>query len=200
MQTAYFDYGISQFKPDPNGRIIVDKLPPGKHKLARIQITVISPTEKSWSTGDQTPFEIRPGETTTLDFGSLEHTVTARFEWPAGIQRLPQWQVGAGLTTLPTIPFALRTNEVARRAFFQTPEFRAAQEKAHEYGAKLVGENQLLANEVQPGNYTLMVAVWEPVGTNMPKQIAIGELPVAVPTGQVSTPIDAGTIQLQPAP
>ena len=80
LQTAYFDYGIAQFKPDSSGRIVVDKLPPGNHKLARIYVTIQSPTSKSWSTGDQTPFEIRPGETTTLDFGALEHSVTARFQ------------------------------------------------------------------------------------------------------------------------
>src|SRR6185312_15700584 len=108
MQTAYFDYGVAQFKPDASGRIVVDKLPPGKHKLVRIYITVQSPTSSSWSDGDKTPFEIRPGETTTLDFNALEHTVTARFQWPAGMERSPQWHVGALVHTAPLIPFAIQ--------------------------------------------------------------------------------------------
>jgi RNA polymerase sigma factor (sigma-70 family) len=199
MQTVCFDYDISQFKPDSNGRIFVDKLPPGNHKLARIYITVASPTSKWWSDGDKTPFEIRPGETTTLDFSTLEHTVTARFQWPVGMQRLPQWHIGGTVHTMPTIPLAIRTDEAAREAYVQTPEFRAAQENSHSYGAELIGENQMLANEVQPGDYTFTVVAWELTGTNTsPKQIAIGEVSVTVPAGQNSTPIDAGMIQLQP--
>ena len=116
----YFDYDISQFKPNPNGRISVDKLPPGNHKLARIFVNIISPTEKSWSTGDQTPFEIRPGETTTLDLDALEHKVTARFQWPAGMQPEPQWRIRGIVGTLPLIPFAIRTNDAARKAYVET--------------------------------------------------------------------------------
>jgi len=199
MQTVTFDYDISQFKPDSNGRIVVDKLPPGNHKLARLYVTITSPTSKSWSTGEQTPFEIRSGETTTLDLGALEHTVTARFQWPAGMLQQPQWHIGGSVHTLPLIPLVVRTNRTELQTYIQTPEFRAAQEKAHSYGAEVIGDGQLLAKEVQPGNYTFTVVAWELTGTNtMPKQIAMGEVPIIVPAGQVSNPIDAGVIPLQP--
>ena len=200
LETAYFDYDISQFKPDANGRFIVDKLPPGNHKLARIHITIDSPTSKSWSTGDETPFEILAGETTTLDLGALEHIVTARFEWPAGMQQLPQWRISAGVHTLPTIPFQIRTNEAALKAYTERPEFQAAREKSHSYGAELVGENQLIAREVQPGQYIFSAFVYELTDTNGPaKMIPLrGEVPVSVPEGQAATAIDAGVIQLQP--
>jgi RNA polymerase sigma factor (sigma-70 family) len=200
LQTAYFDYGISQFKPDSSGRIVVDKLPPGNHKLARIYITVNSPTSKSWSTGEQTPFEIRPGESTMLDFSALEHTVTAHFQWPAGVEPSPQWHIGGSVGTLPLMPFAILTNEAARKAYVERTEYQAALEKSHSYGAKVVGENQLLANEVQPGQYTFSVFVYELTDTNtLRKLIPIrGEVPVTVPPGQASTPIDAGMIQLHP--
>ncbi len=200
LQTAYFDYGIAQLEPDANGRIVVDKLPPGNHKLARIHITITSPTEKSWSTGDETPFEIRPGETTTLDFGALEHTVTAHFQWPAGMQRMPDWRIGGFVATLPPMPFAIRTNDVARKAYIDRPEYQAALEKSHSFEATQVGENELVANEVQPGQYRFSVFVYELTGSNAPARIIAleGEVPVTVPAGQAWTPIDAGMIQLQP--
>jgi len=200
MQTVYFDYDISQFKPDSNGRIVVDKLPPGNHKLARIYVTITSPTSKSWSTGDETPFEIRPGETTTLDFGALEHTVTARFQWPAGVQPLPQWHIGASVQTMPLMPFAILTNDAAWKNYVERPEYRAALEKSRTFGAKLVGEDQVVANEVQPGQYTFSVFVYELTSTNERRKLIPlrGEVPVTVPAGQASTPIDAGVIQLQP--
>jgi len=53
------------------------------------------------------------------------------------------------------------------------PEYQAALGKSHSYGADLVGENQLLANEVQPGQYTFSVFVYEIVDTKGPAKIIL---------------------------
>jgi RNA polymerase sigma factor (sigma-70 family) len=196
-QSVAFDFQLN-LKTNVQGGFTFESLPPGKHKLVRY-FPFVSETSSGWSSGDKLPFEIRPAETTTLDLGALEHTVTARLQWPAGMQRLPQWKIGAGLHTLPIIPLEIRTNEAAFNAYVQRPEFLAARENAHSYEAKLVGENQFFVNEVQSGNYTLSVYVYEPTGTDtQPKQIAHADIAVIVPPGQQQGPIDAGTIQLQP--
>ena len=83
---------------------------------------------------------------------------------------------------------------MARKAYFERPEFRAAQEKSRSFGAKLVGDNQFLANEVQPGQYTFSVFVYERIGTNGSRNLIPidGEVPVTfVPAGQAATPIDS---------
>ena len=99
---------------------------------------------------------------------------------------------------MPLVPFAIRTNEAAWRAYVEKPEYQAAQEKSHSFGAKLVDENQLLATEVQPGQYTFSVIVYE-LTNGAARPIAIsGEVPINVPEGHASVPIDAGMIQLQP--
>jgi hypothetical protein len=201
VETVSYDFDTSHVKTDSDGRIIIEKIPPGKHYLARTSILKLSPTSTAWMTGDRTSFEIRPGETTTLDLGASEHTVTARIQWPAGVQRSPQWQIKATLNTaMPAVPSEIQTNEVARRAYTQTPEFQAEEEKAHFYQAKFIADDTLSVEEVQPGNYTLSVYVYEVTGTNTPsKEIAQADAIVTVPTEKTSSPIDAGVIQLRMA-
>jgi len=201
VETVSYDFDTSHVKTDSDGRIIIEKIPPGKHYLARTSILKLSPTSTAWMTGDRTSFEIRPGETTTLDLGASEHTVTARIQWPAGVQRSPQWQIKATLNTaMPAVPSEIQTNEVARRAYTQTPEFQAEEEKAHFYQAKFIADDTLSVEEVQPGNYTLSVYVYEVTGTNTPsKEIAQADAIVTVPTEKTSNPIDAGVIQLRMA-
>jgi RNA polymerase sigma factor (sigma-70 family) len=197
LETVTFDFSFDR-KTDAQGHLTFEKLPPGKHKLVRILPFKFSETSTGWTSADKVPFEIHPGETTTLNLDDLEHTVTARIQWPTGMQRQPQWNVGASLHNMPIIPLAIRTNQVAMMAYTHTVEFRAAQQNSHTYKAEFVGENLLSAKEVQPGNYTFSVFVYEVTGTNTPaKQIAQGNASVSVPNEQTSTPVDAGIIQLQ---
>jgi RNA polymerase sigma factor (sigma-70 family) len=200
-ETILFDYEVARVKTDATGHLTVDKLPPGKHALIRI-FPFKTPEGSGWSHGDRTSFEIRPGETTTLNLADLEHTVTAHVQWPSGMQQLPQWHLGANLhTTIATIPKEIRGNPTAVTAYVRTPEFKAAQEKSHAYPAKLIGDNLFSANEVQPGDYVFSIFVYESTGTNSsPKQIAHAEVPVSVPSDAPAGPIDAGTLQLQPGP
>jgi RNA polymerase sigma factor (sigma-70 family) len=202
METVSFAFEMCHVKTDVNGRITIDKFPPGKHKLARTFPTKVSPTTTAWITGDKTPFEIRPGETTTIDLGEQEHTVTARLQWPDGLERQPQWQLTASLhTPRPTVPVEIRTNQAAWTAYVHTPEFVAAQEKSHSYTANLTSGNVFSVNEVQPGDYTFSVFVYETAGANMPsKPIAHADMAVSVPADSASKTIDAGTLQLQPMP
>ena len=196
LQTVAFDFNFSR-KTDAQGHLTFEKLPPGKHKLVRIVPFKFSETSSGWTSADKTSFEIHPGETTTLNLD--EHAVTARIQWPAGMQQQPQWSVSASLHTMPNIPLEIQTNQAAMMAYTRTPEFRAAQENAHAYQPKLIGENLFSADEVQPGNYTFSVFVYEVTGTNAPpKRIAQANASVNVPSEQTSGPIDVGTIQLQP--
>jgi hypothetical protein len=116
------------------------------------------------------------------------------------MQRLPQWQVEAMLhTQMPTIPPELRTNQAAWMAYVRTPEFKAAQEKAHSYRATLGSDEVFSSNEVLPGDYVLSVVVFETSSPNTPpKIIANAESKVTVPDDTSTAPIDAGALQLQP--
>jgi RNA polymerase sigma factor (sigma-70 family) len=196
-QTISFDRDASKIRTDSAGHITIEKLLPGKHKLVRIH-PFTTENGDGWSYGDKTPFEIKPGQTTTLDLAQLEHTVTARVLWPAGMSQQPQSFVSVGMDTKPAIPQEISTNQAALMAYVNTPEFRAAQEEGHFYVLNPVGENLYSANEVKAGSYTCSVFVYESRGTNaLPKQIAHGKIAVKVPDEQTGAPIDAGIIQIQ---
>ncbi len=199
LETISFDFGI--FKTDSQGRITIEKVPPGKHKLARGHLSRIDERTTSWATGDRTPVEIRPGETTTLNLDASEHTVTARLQWPASLPRQPQWHIEAVLhTQMPTIPVEMRTNQVAWMAYVNTPEFKAAQEKAHSYQMTPGSDDAYSSSEMRPGDYIFSVVVYETSTPNTPpKFIAKAEGKVTVPDETSATSIDAGVLQLEPA-
>lgn len=210
-ETVAFEYDTSQVKTDANGRISVANLPPGKHNLVRIHRFKISETSGGYTHGDKTSFEIRPGETTKLELGSSDCTVSARLQWPAGMQRDPKWSISANIfTEMPAMPPEAHGNIAAMRAYMQTPEYQALQAKAHNYQMTVAPDGTLSADEVQPGEYVLRVDVFVPGNDphfahgfpGMPpdaKSILHAKLHITVPSDQPAGNIDAGNIELKAA-
>ena len=203
-----FDFGMSRVKTDEQGRFLVSQLPPGRHQLIRIYLQPKIGNTTSWMNGDKTPFEIRPGETTTLNLGASNYTVIAKIHWPDDIRREPQWKIGAGLhTPMPVIPPEVMTNETARVAFLQTDEFKAAQQNARSYQATINGDDTLSVDEVRAGDYELGVFVFEMPNGNpapgsyvKPRRLFQGTVNVTIPADPPSGNLDAGVIELQTAP
>jgi hypothetical protein len=206
-ETISFGYGMARVKTDEQGQFTVSQLPPGQHQLTRIFVQPETGNVTSWTCGDKTSFEIRPGEVTTLNLGTSNHTVTARLQWPVGVQRQSQWRINAFLhTPLPVIPPEIMTNEAARTAFLQTDEFKAARQNAHSYQAT-INDDTMTVDEVQAGDYRLEVWVYEkPKGNSSPGVIVQranlfqGAINVTIPANPPSGTLDAGIIELQAAP
>ncbi|MGZ4962716.1 MAG: carboxypeptidase regulatory-like domain-containing protein, partial [Limisphaerales bacterium] len=207
-ETVNFDSPISHVKTDEQGRITVEKLPPGKHNLVRIYVFK---TENGvgHSAGDKIPFEIHPGETTRLSAGDSEHTVSARLQWPAGMQPGPEWLIQARLCTRPTVtpPPELQQKPEALQAFFRSPECRATQENARSYLVTVAPDRTLSADGVRPGEYTLWVDVYIPdKGTNFSAALpgvppprspnAFARVTVNVPDDSDAGNIDTGPVEL----
>jgi hypothetical protein len=207
-ETVSFDFGMSIVKTDEQGRFSVAQMPPGRHQLTRLYVQSRTEHGTSWEGGDETSFEIRPGETTTLNLGASNYTVIAKIHWPDGIRREPQWKIGAGLhTPMPVIPPEVMTNETARVAFLQTDEFKAAQQNARSYQATINGDDTLSVDEVRAGDYELGVFVFEMPNGNtapgsyvQPRRLFQGTLNVTIPADPPSGNLDAGVIELQTAP
>ena len=211
LDTVFFDPETSRVKTDAQGRISIPQLPPGQHQLIRLYPQTTGGNAHSWMNGDKTPFEIRPGETTTLNLGAMSYTVTARLQWPAGMPRLPQLRVDANLRTImPAMPQEVMTNIAARVAFMQTDEYNAALQNAHSYPATVNADDTLSVDEVKPGEYRFSVVVGDSSGLNAPpssagagigiKRIAQGSVNVTVPSNPPSGNLDAGIIELKPVP
>jgi RNA polymerase sigma factor (sigma-70 family) len=207
-ETVSFDFQMSRVKTDEQGQLLVSQLPPGRHQLTRLYVQSRTEHSSSWESGDKTPFEIRPGETTTLNLGASNYTVTARLQWPTGVQRQSQWHIAAGLETpMPVMPPEVMTNETARAAFMQTDEFKAAQQNWHSYQGTINDNDTVSVDEVRAGDYVFGVAVFEMPGTNSSpgsivrsKNLFRGTINVTIPADPPSGNLDAGVIELQAVP
>jgi RNA polymerase sigma factor (sigma-70 family) len=204
-----FDLEAALCKTDSSGQFLASQLPPGHLALSRRHYLPSMGGMTSWTDSDKIPFEIRPGETTTLNLGDSNYLVQARFQWPDGVQRSPGWQVLASMhTRIPGLTPEIMTNETARKAFFQSDEFKAAQVNLHSCFPVVGDDNSLSADDVQPGDYELSVQVSELLlGASSPpnrvyqyKSLYSGSIHVTVPDEPASGTIDAGVITLQPAP
>jgi RNA polymerase sigma factor (sigma-70 family) len=210
-ETISFDLAMSHMTTDAQGQFSVSNLPPGHHNLIRLYPFKVEPNGGGWTDGDKTPFQIQPGETTTLNLGTNNYAVTAKLQWPAGIQRQPEWQINATLhTIMPDMPPEVATNEASRLAFMQTYEFKAAQQNTQMYQATVNADDTLSMDDVKPGDYGLSVYVYSLTGTNASpafiapgfgnKIIEQGSVNVTVPADPPSGNLDAGLIELQNVP
>lgn len=210
-ETISFDLSMSHLTTDAQGQFSVSNLPPGHHNLIRLYPFKVEPNGGGWTDGDKTPFEIQPGETTTLTLGTNDYTVTAKLQWPTGTQRQTQWQINATLDTImPAMSPEVATNVTARTAFMQTDEFKAAQQNEQMYQATVNADDTLAVDDVKPGAYELSVEVIGAQATNtspsfpMPgngnKVIVYGSVNVTVPADPPSGNLDAGIIELGSAP
>ena len=207
-ETVAFDSGMARVKTDEQGQFSLSQLPPGRHQLIRIYVQPETGNITSWMRGDKTPFEIRPGEVTTLNLGTSNCTVTARLKWPVGVQRQSQWRINAFLhTPMPVIPPEIMTNETSRAAFLQTDEFETAWQNARSYPANINGDDTVSMDEVQAGDYRLEVWVYEkPKGSSPPGVIVQhanlfqGATNVTIPADPSSGNSRRGTIELQTVP
>lgn len=199
-----FDFNNPRVTTDTQGKVSVDKLPPGQLLMVRNVPIQVSPGGMGWTEGEKTPFEIKPGETTTLNLGLSNYTVTARLVWPAGMQRQANWQISAAIhTAMPVIPPEIRTNQEALRAFIQTEPFATARKSARLFQATINPDDTLTAEEVIAGDYVLSVLVFlrpesdSLVSGQNVKGIAHGSMKLTVPTDPPSGSLDLGAIELK---
>jgi RNA polymerase sigma factor (sigma-70 family) len=81
-ETVSYSFETAHVKTDAQGRFSFSQLPPGKHHLTRLYPAKMG----GWAHGEKIPFEIRPGETTTLNLdasGKLDAAVTELQAAPA---------------------------------------------------------------------------------------------------------------------
>jgi RNA polymerase sigma factor (sigma-70 family) len=191
-----FWFNPAQVISDAQGKIVVDKLPPGNLNLVRhYRVT------HGWVNGTKTPFEIKPGETTTLALGMSNYTVTAHLAWPAELHRQANWQIFAMLRTpMQTIPPELMTNQTALKEFVQSAEYRAAQKNGRNYPATVNDDDTVSAEDVVAGDYDLSVMVSSQPDNNTSKQVAQGEIKAVVPNDPQSGTLDLGAIEMKTSP
>ena len=200
-----FDFDVSRVTSDAGGKISVDMLPPGNLELVRHY-----PVHNGWMNGQKTPFEIKPGETTTLTLGMSNYTVTAHLVWPNGIQRQAQWQISAAVhTPVPPIPPEILTNQAALKEFVESDEFKSSRKDVKSYPATINDDDTISTEDVVAGDYDLSVSVITTAdpgnSKNAPavanfREMAQGTAKLTVPVDPPFGTVDAGPIEMKLAP
>ncbi len=207
------DFDFLHLPTDARGKLVIEKLPPGKIGLAQVVSVQLSEgsngSHTGWTHGEpKTFFEIRPGETTKLELGVSNCTIIAHLQWPAGMSRNPAWRMDAGISTpMPSIPPEIMTNQVALQQLTQTEEFKAMIKIHHFYQATVNDDDTITVEDVEPGNYQLFVAITPKTDAKnvtvasgsrvIVQRIAWGEIKVNVSADSSSRTIDVGAVELK---
>jgi RNA polymerase sigma factor (sigma-70 family) len=200
-------FEMSRFTTDAQGKLVIEKLPPGKYGLGKI-VTHESAGMTSWGVGNKTEFEIVSGKTATLNLGAFNSTVTAHLQWPAGMSPLPKQNILAGLhTPMPPLPEEVRTNQAAFLAFVQSKEYRAANLNARNFSGKISDAGTVTMEDVEPGDYELAVNVMSADVSQQPMKaeegakihpLVWGKIKVTLSAESTSRTIDVGVVELKP--
>ncbi len=186
---------------DSQGKIAVEKLPPGHFTLVRHSDVSVTPDSTGWFNGGKTTFEIRAGETTTLDLGTSNYTVTAHLVWPAGMQRQPNWRPSGTIhTPVPEIPPDLQTNPASVK---EKNQLMAQRFNAAYYPVTFNSDDTITADDVAAGDYQLSVNATSPVNAkNLPDGSGAikfnGVIKIPVPTESMAGTFNAGDVKLEP--
>lgn len=205
-----FDFMGSRFTTDAQGKMAIEKLPPGKHGLMRLISFKSHSGNGGWMHGDKTPFEIRPGETTPLDLVLSNCTVKAQLVWPAGMSRQPGQNIHAGLhTPIPPIPPKIMTNQAAMMELMQTEEFRTERKNMRSFQGTVSDDGTITIEDVEPGDYQLTVMAMSgdagPQASPPGNPVSIHPLAqaskdVIVSAGQAAATVDVGSLELKAFP
>lgn len=198
-----FDFNASRFETDGQGQFTVPMVPPGRLALIRLYPQPMDNGMKSWAHGNKTFFDVQAGQTARLVFGT-NHVVTARLQWPDGVQRDPQWSKGGVLhSLLPAMSPEIAADKAARQAFRESDDYKAAKADYQSWPAIPKDDDTVSVEDIPPGNYVFRVVYYTapggtgPIGPSRPLHYLFhGTLDVTVPEGTGT--FDAGFIQLQP--
>lgn len=185
-------------KTDPHGRFLFSRVPAGKFKVAHLVEDAAAP-----GSSIHMPFEaveIRPGETSTIQYDESGSDVTLRVEWPADFPRDNNHQLTALIqTVLPAPPPGAIGNPGAMRAWRNSPGIEELAARARRYQLRETENGLLRAEQVQSGNYTVVISVsvsGADSAFGAPVLSARKELVVPQSTGEL---VDLGTIALTAA-
>jgi RNA polymerase sigma factor (sigma-70 family) len=206
FESATFAFDAWRATVDAQGKFALEKLPPGALNLVRYRKN----NEGGESGMAETSFEVKPGETTTLTLGTSNYTVTAQMVWPAGVRRQSNWNIFATVhSPLPAIPDAVLTNQAAREAFMESPQFdtyRAAQEHAQRYPVTVNDDDSITAENVPAGVYELTAFANAPANDSDAANTGLagrlksafqGEIHLTIPADPASGTLDAGAVQMK---
>lgn len=196
-RTVSTSYQAYRTETDADGRFVFEKVPPGQHRLVRLQQF----GESGWSHVPLKEVDIESGETTIVELGTSGYVVTAHLSWPATLKREPSWQVFASIhTPFPQLPPEVSKDPEALAAWRSKPEIQSLIANAQSYPLTENSNGTWTAEDVFAGDYELSVRALgnggEGEGTVVQANLTV---PITVPAEPALGALDLGELRMNPA-
>jgi beta-lactamase regulating signal transducer with metallopeptidase domain len=187
-------------KTDDQGRFVFNYVPPGEtvawRKLPKkgVQYLIGDPLST---------VSVEPGETAQVDLMDDVHTVVGRMAMIDTSSLLDGQRRIVYLTTFTDEQDQLRRarTDAERQTIRQSPAFRTARSRIHEYIMKLEADGGFKLEDVVPGTYELSLQMYKPNYTSGPVELTylIAPHQVVVPEGpNDDAVIDLGIVDFEP--
>jgi beta-lactamase regulating signal transducer with metallopeptidase domain len=181
-----------QFRTDESGRFVAAYLPPGETAFARL-VPAGRNAQNQLRLGN---VEVKPGETTTVNFGGGEVTVVAQLKY-TGTNTAFDFRNTAFALSTPRATAELRsqmepfkTSEQAA-AFRQSDRFKDIMRNSRFCPVTVGADGRLRAEAVPPGSYEIVAQIRP--GNVLHSQTVTVKSPRE---SDAETPVDLGTIEL----
>ncbi|MBN1345328.1 MAG: M48 family metalloprotease [Phycisphaerae bacterium] len=162
-----------QAKTDASGHFVLEKLPPGEHRVARSILEATFPDGGGrYGFAQMVPVTIEPGKTVKVELGGRGRAVVGRLRRPHGYKGKIDWRSArqslSPIRPDPKIPglsdFRANTPQAnaLREAWYKTDAGKAYS-RAHKWYAFVIGrDGRFRIDDIPAGRYELGVAVLEP--------------------------------------
>jgi hypothetical protein len=193
-----FDFEAYKTRTDDQGRFTVSYVPPGERQLVRL----IPRGDRSWTHSHGQRITVKPGETTEVAYGGAGRPVVGKLVLSSPGREVDWNQGFSSLSTMfPQPPTKTRSQEEAR-AWYNSPEVKAALENARHYALSMSPDGSFRIEDVPAGTYDLRINLSEPGGGQPGMGEPIGSLSKEVivpemPGGRSDEPLDLGELTLQ---
>ncbi len=196
-----FQLDFTKFRllTDAEGHFRAERVPPGKVKVVRLHRQDLGGGHTSWSHGKSVDVEVKPGEITPVKLGNAGWVVSVQLQWPSHATRRANDQIMGGVhTALPAEYAEALKNPQVSAQLRSSPEFQqfVSSMKRSEFSIR---GNVVSAEEVEPGDYEVVVMVMTPPAPNgtVEGPRLVGRTRVTVPAEPASGKLDLGELMLE---
>jgi hypothetical protein len=202
---VYLSHADYRAVSDGEGRFVIERAPPGRRALMQL---IPMGSGGAGMHANETSVDVRPGETTRIELGTLGALIRGRLDAGAVAD---QPEVMLRVTLAPPKPaMPAFTSLEEAKAWAAQPAVEAALRAASRSWQAVVGpDGGFVLRDVAPGRYTLTAAasIPDPDDQDLPspfrrREIARVEVPVEVGESTPDNPLrlDLGVVRLVPVP
>jgi peroxiredoxin len=197
--TSLLNYDFEMFRTTTgdDGRFNFDRVPAVASQLVRL-----TPMGgNGWRWNDQTPIDVKPGQTTRVTFGGAGRPVIGKLTSSQPGQEVDWSSADSYFSTkFPRPPRNIKSQEEIQ-AWSNSPEVKKARENHRSYGVEMNADGTFRMDNVAPGEYTLTVNLREP-GRDQFSGRMLGSLQhdvvvPEIPGGVSDEPLDLGALAIQ---